>query len=345
MESMANLDCAEWNATLEQFPPSCRDVYFSPEYHQLHALDGTADPACFVAQEGEERLLIPGLRIPILDTAYSDLQTCNGYGGPLATEGVSRDFLERAWNCWRQHSSQAGIVAAFFRLHPLLNNERFLPQDARVVHDRQTIFLDLSGGAAASWANARSQYRNMVNKAQRQGLAVHWNAPSSWDQFETLYGRAMERLEAPAALRFTPAFFKALRSLPSAELASISQGADMEAGSVFLFGTRWCHYHLSARSSTAGNHLHSALLHAAVERAVARDLGGLHLGGGRSTSPEDGLFRFKASTGGQSLNFKVALVIADRKQYQVLCDRWQSVTGYQPSWLLGYRQPREVGSI
>ena len=83
----------------------------------------------------------------------------------MATSDVSRGFIERAWDEWRRHCRRQGIVAAFFRLHPLLQNEQFLPSDARVLSERQTVYVDLAGGAERIWAKSKPQYRNKVNKA------------------------------------------------------------------------------------------------------------------------------------------------------------------------------------
>ena len=344
MNFQANLDGQQWNLALAELPASCRDVYFTPDYHQLHVANGDGRAFCSAVRDAAAVLLIPGLKtaVPPLGPATDetwDLQTCNGYGGPLAAPDASREFLEAAWAGWREDCRERRIVAAFFRLHPLLGNECFLPRDATIVRDRQTVFLDLSAGLDRLWAQAESRYRNMVSKGRREGLRVDWNEPGAWAELESFYNRAMQRLDAPAALRFTPAYFDALRRLPGAELASIRSAGALVAVSAFLFGPVWCHYHLSARDPEAGNHLHSVILQSAIERAAERGAGGLHLGGGRSTSPDDGLFRFKKSTGGQLRDFRVALVVADRSRYETLCRAWQESEGRPPSWLLGYRQP------
>ena len=185
------------------------------------------------------------------------------------------------------------------------------------------------------WKGAKSQYRNMVNKGRRETVAVQWNEPQAWQAFEAFYGRAMHHVEAPAALRFSHGYFTALRLLPGTELCSVQVAGRLAAASVFLFGPLWCHYHLAVRDPEAGNHIHSVILQSAIERACERGLQGMHMGGGRTTAPDDGLLRFKMSTGGQTIEFKVALVIADREKYQTLCHAWQDTTGRPPSWLLG----------
>src|SRR5207253_1064519 len=100
------------------------------------------------------------------DAPLWDLQTCNGYGGPIAATVPGEEAVEQVWKEWRELTRASGGVAAFFRLHPLLGNERLLPRDAMVRIDRPTVHVDLSRGLAAAWKDATSQHRNMVRKAR-----------------------------------------------------------------------------------------------------------------------------------------------------------------------------------
>jgi hypothetical protein len=343
---------AAWQEALAQLPPEARDIYFTPEYHELHAANGDGTASCALVRDHEQMLLVPGLCVPIppglageADLNCFDLQTCNGYGGPLASPNASRDFLERAWPDWRQASRAQGMVAAFFRLHPLLDNARWLPEDAQTIAERSTVYVDLAEGAEASLRKAASKHRNMVNKGRREGVLVEWNDANGWDEFEELYAAAMERLDAPATLRFSSAYFARLRRLPGAELAFVRADGAIQAAAVFLSGPMWCHYHLSARREGTANHLMNCILHAVVERAAGRGLKGLHLGGGRSSAADDSLLRFKLATGGQLLAFKVALVIVNQERYRRLCAQWAEEAGAPPKWLLGYRQPKPSTAI
>lgn len=340
---------AEWKALLAQLPAQCQDVYFRPEYHDLHAANGDGFPFFFSAKEGPAEFLIPGLRVPIPLTyrssspaSYWDLQSCNGYGGPLASPEASTQFLKSAWTQWKIWALENKIVAGFFRLHPLVDNARWLPADAQVILDRHTVFVDLSDGLEQVWLRADSRHRNMVNKGRREGINVQWDAPGDWDEFESLYGASMHRLGAPQALRFSAEYFTCLRKLPGTRLACVRQSDMLAAAAVFMFGPCWAHYHLSARLEGSGNHLTNVILQAAIERAAAAGLQGLHLGGGRTRDPNDTLLRFKNGLGGRLLDFKVALVVTDKDTYGELCSRWARDVGNTPDWLLGYRQPQPL---
>ena len=342
----SRLDNYSWGNALSRLSLPCRDVYFTPAYHELHVANGDGEAFCTSVSEGGAVLLVPGLRTPIsvsrrgYTSSYSDVQSCNGYGGPLASQDATHDFLEEAWAEWRRRCSAEGIVAAFFRLHPVLDNKRWLPADTRVVLDRQTVLVDLTDGLEAAWQRTDPRHRNMVRKGKRENACVRWDDPNGWDEFESLYQEAMARLEAPQSLRFSPAYFAGLRDLAGAELACVRTGGKLDAAAVFMFGPCWSHYHLSARRADSGNHLTNCILQAAIERTAQRGLSGVHLGGGRSRDPLDRLLKFKLSLGGRLLDFRVALVIADADAYNDFCRQWADEVGAMPEWLMGYRQPK-----
>lgn len=314
---MGWLDADRWNHEVAR-----SDVYFSPAYHALHEANGDGRAVCF-ATDG---LLVPGMRIAINDT-LADVQTCNGYGGPLA---IGDGSLAQAWNDWRETARADGIVAGFFRLHPLLGNRALLPADAVVRRERQTVFVDVA-------APPDARHRNMINKARRSEAHVQWT--QNWDAFVALYRQSMERLGGSPSLNFSDAYFAGLRALPGAELAALVDEQGLVAAAVFLWGPQYAHYHLAARRPDAPNYAASFVLQAALERAAERNLVGMHLGGGTTAAPDDPLLRFKRSLGGQLLDFEVALVVADEPAFRELVVGRTQALGREPSWLLGYRQP------
>ena len=329
---------ADWSRWLGAEPPEARDVYFDPAYVALHR---EGRPEAIVVTDGEHRLIVSGLVTPIpgVERSLADLQSPNGYGGPLVTPGAPPAFLAEAWSAWSEAACAAGVVAALFRLHPLLENRAALPAGAAIVADRATVYVALTEGLAAAWDGAESRHRNMVNRGRREGTQPRWNADEDWAAFATLYSAAMDRLSAPARLRFDVEYFQRLRVLDGAELVAVRDGGGLVAAQVFLWGPCWGHYHLAARRPDAPNYVMSLLLQHGLERAAARGLRGLHLGGGATPSPDDGVLRFKRSLGGAELRFELGLVISDVARYRELVQVWERREGRPPNWLLGYRQP------
>lgn len=337
MIRVTTLDTDTWRGSVDGFGPALADIYFTAEYHAMHEANGDGEARASLISDGAARLFVPGLRVP--GSGACDLQTPNGYGGPLANTEATRPFLDEAWLAWRELARSDGIVAALFRLHPLVDNARWLPSSAVVRRERETVFVSLNGGRDGAWGRAETRHRNMVNKARRLGAAVEWNPPDGWSVFEPMYDAAMQRLQASPALRFSPPYFAALRSSSRAELALIRDDKGVAGAAVFFFGPRWAHYHLSARRPDAPNFATNALLQAAIERASDRRLDGLFLGGGTTNLIDDPLLRFKSSLGGERRDFHIALVVCDDEAYRHLIAGWRARSGRAPRWLLGYREP------
>lgn len=326
---------AQWSKTLEQINKP--DVYFSWGYHALHS-STVASPLAVLVRDGANALFIPGMKsqIPQASGAW-DLQTPNGYGGPLSTSSCDSAFIEGAWATARTKLSQAGCVAAFFRLHPLLDNP-LLPNDADKKFDRETIAVNLTGGIQSVLQRADGRHRNMVRKAEQSGAQVRTNEPNDWKDFIALYAEAMERLSATDSLRFLPAYFAALASLPECQLFSLRDGERLVAAATFLEGPAYSHYHLSARTPDAPNYATNWLIHAGIEHAVSKALRAMHLGGGRTPAADDALFKFKSSIGSERKQFSVARVIVNPDAFSNLENSWAKRTGRSPRWLLGYRE-------
>jgi hypothetical protein len=333
----------DWCDALARFPAESCDVYFTPAFQAAHGAAQGCEPCCSLVEEGDHALLIVGLQVPIDSSsgeAEWDLQTCsNGYGGALATPQADRGFLERAWAAWAVELGRRGAVAAFFRMHPLMSDLEWLPPTAIVRRDRETVFVDLSDGRLDAWERSTGRHRNMVRKAWRQQVVVEWNTTGAWAAFESLYQQAMQSIGAPERFRFSSQYFETLRRVPDAEVALASDARGPMGGAVFLNGPRWCHYHLAARRRDSGNAGANIVIQAAIDRAADRRLVGVHLGGGRSTSADDALLRFKMSLGGRLTPYHVALVAIQPDRLATRNRAWADRNGRPPEWLLGYRQP------
>jgi len=331
---------ASWDDEVSQLCGGTPDVYFSAAYHHLHEIAGDGAATASIVGDGDGRLIVPGLRVPIPGTDCWDLQSCNGYGGPLAHARAVPSTLGPAWKEWAEESRSTGGVAGFFRLHPLLDNARWLPADAVVRDDRSTVYVPLAAGLKSVWAQADSRHRNMVNRGRRSGPPPEWNSEFAWESFPHLYCTAMERVNAPARLRFGIPHFSFLRSMPGVDLVSVTDDAGVVAAAIFLFGARWAHYHLAARRPDAANYVGNVILQAGIERACMKGLDGLHLGGGVTSADEDPLLRFKRSLGGELRPFRIARVVCNQSVFERLAT--QAGPGAS-DWLLPYRRPSGGG--
>jgi len=336
-------DRAEWAAEVERFGPLA-DVYFSAGYVHAYEENGDGLGRCAIVREGEASLVVPYLEcaLPGREDGF-DVQGAYGYGGPLL-QGPP-DFVARAWAAIELAWSKAGAVAAFFRLHPLLDQRAWLGEGWTTVEDRKTLSVDLRQGATAAFASPRTgNHRNMVARARRAGLVVRREVLDDrrLEAFAGLYGETMLRLGAAESYQFGAPYFRSLATGLGSHLELFSaerSSGETEGMALAMWGPRWGHYHLSARAADADNCGTNLILQAVAEAAEARGLHALHLGGGRSPAPDDSLLRFKERIGTAQHSFRTARRILSPARYEDEIERWSRQQGRPPSWFLGYRQP------
>lgn len=326
-----------WDMAASALTNGATDTYFTAAYHNLCEAAGDGTGIAMLTDCGGPELFVAGMRVDIPGTNRWDIQSCNGYGGPLASAESSRNALERAWGEWIDAGRTAGAVAAFFRMHPLVENVRWLPADATVRADRDTVYVPLERGVADAWERAGSRHRNMVSRARKTGATIEWNTSDLWDSFVPLYRSAMTRLSAPSRLNFGSEYFATLKTMRGVEIVGTTDSDGLVSAAIFLFGPRWAHYHLAARREGAPNFAGNFLVQAGIERAGELRLDGVHLGGGVTPQHDDPLLRFKRSVGGELRQFHTARVVIDAAAFNSLSEAASSVAAAK--WLLPYRHP------
>ena len=263
----------------------------------------------------------------ILNQPWFDIEAAYGYGGPLANTDAA-DFLGEAQRAFDQWCADQGVVAEFLRLHPLLENQRWLSPKVELVYDRETVAMGLAGtdGTEANPLPANAAARNMLQRARKLGVRVtEYSARQVFERFARLYLTTMDRLNADEFYYFDDDYFSRLRKLveESGFLLVAEQDDEWLAAAVFLQGSTWLHYHLSAADYTkrvpgAVN----LLLFTAAQIGSQQGLKGLHLGGGTTRSPEDSLLRFKGSMADRRHSFYIGKRVHNPEAYNWLRTTW-----------------------
>jgi hypothetical protein len=345
----AVLDATEWRDVLLRLPESQRDIYFTPEWLALHRRERSITAHLYAYESGSSVLAYPFLlrsfsRIGerALGETLCDLETAYGYGGPVAS-GAADGFLAEAWSAFDAWCKAHRVVAEFVRLHPLLDNGKLLPAEARRSQDRETISIDLvevTEGAEPYSAKAR----NMIRRALRSGATVvSLSGMDALEQFRQMYEATMRRLGAGDFYYFGDHYFQWLGRLVETDgvMLGVQHEGQCVAAAMFLKGPRWMHYHLAA-SEKSGRvpGAMNLLLHEAARLGASLGLELLHLGGGTTADTADPLFLFKRSMGTQRHVFQIAKRVRDQEKYDELGRIWREVhnkTGPEvPNKLLYY---------
>ena len=271
---------------------------------------------------------------PVPGTAFRDIETAYGYGGPVATS-TDRDFLRAAWAEYGGICADTGVLAEFMRFHPMVDNARF--HGAVASFNRQTVWVDLLRPNVSDGFKSRA--RTAARKAEKAGVTIEWvDGPRFLETFPAMYDTHMKWIGASPAYFFPRAYHEALAALPDARLALAFLDGAAIAGSIFLIDGHLMEYHLSAsnregRDRSATN----LILLAAAGLGWAEGCRVLHLGGGNSDAPDDPLFFFKCGFSSGRADYRIAGTVHHREAYDALSRAWLAENGSLPQRTLFFR--------
>lgn len=287
-----------------------QDIYYQREYAELYAVESELFE--FVFQEKAQSVVFRGLKRridqvaghPVKGKAFFDLETPYGYGGPLSNT-TDPAFLQRAFSAYRKHCQAENIVCEFIRFHPF--NSLAKKNELFDMHfeERQVVVVDLS----LSQDERRAQYskttRNIVKRAAKRLTVSQIDNDNS--VFKNMYYQTMTRNQANEFYYFDESYFEKLFRISGVTLIGTQLDDVYASAGYFMCGGELAHYHLSANnnelSKENGNYL---LLDAAFDHAKELGCKYMMLGGGRTSSPDDNLFRFKSKFSPIYLPFYIA---------------------------------------
>jgi len=224
---------------------------------------------------------------------YFDFSSPYGCGGWLV-EGTRKKELFSTYEYWCQKNN---IISEFIRFHPVLRNHLHSSDYYEIKPLGRTITLDLSSPEII-WANFTSKNRNMIRKAQKNGIRIYnGRFPEIFETFREVYNGTMQKDKAGDYYYFNKAFYESICNdlSENAQVFYAIHDEKIIAASIMLSANGKMNYHLSGSlqeySSFAPTNL---LLYKAALWAQANGCKTLYLGGGLG-GHEDSLFKFKKS--------------------------------------------------
>ncbi|OPX98271.1 MAG: FemAB family protein [Syntrophorhabdus sp. PtaU1.Bin002] len=344
---IGTVEAQAWRESLTRFQTT--DIYFLPEYHRVHELNGEGRAQAFVFQSGEHLLFYPFLVRPIDSVrqpddslVWYDIETVYGYSGPLSTT-MDMSFLTEAWQAFENWCNDNHIVAEFIRFNPFAGNHRYVTDSSAITLDRETVAIRLGYSETELWKKYPSGHRTKIRKAIKDGLVCR-ETPfgENIELFQRIYEGTMSYVGATSYYLFPKAFFCSVRDLVGDRtklFIVLDKGKAVAAAMFFVFGDKM-HYHLGGSDADLrGSRPNNLLFHAVATWANENGLAWLHLGGGRTSDPSDSLFAFKSSVSRDRLPFYVGKRIHNREIYDSLCAEWLSrnKVSERPNYFLLYR--------
>lgn len=310
-----------------------KDIFSHPDYLKLFEDFEGNIPLYFYYGTNLNFILIPYFKRLIrspqpnanLDRSqqFYDLISPWYFGGPIHNIKDKALLLELFSNFKKEfeiYCQEQNIVTEFQRLNPLLGNDKLYQKDPGLFYDREVVYLDLTKDLSQLSKEYTRHTRKNINKAKAKELRVY--SDYDFKKFTQLYWGSMDRKEARKFYYFNETFFHQLFVTFRDEIKLFHVDYDNKTicSSIELGKGLILHDYLRG---TDPNFLLLRPNDIIVDEMIkwAKDAGYKYfvLGGGNSSSPEDGLFRFKKSFSSTTSSFYLYKKIHNLNKYKELC--------------------------
>lgn len=330
IEIVTIAESIKWDSIVNSFPDY--DIYYLSGYVKAFELHGDGSPLLFYAHDNFNRAIcVLMLRDIAKDFRFSgiipkgefyDMVTPYGYGGFIFDTTPSVDFLDHLKSAFFDALNKIRVISVFFRFHPVFKNADYHRKMIDVVDLGKTISIDLTS-ADVIWENIISKNRNMIRKAEKNGIVI--KHAKSLDllvnKFLPIYNATMAHDNAEEYYYFPQVFYESIDHdlNENYEVFFAEYDSKIIAASIMLFANGRLNYHLSGslidyRRLAPSN----LLLYKAAIWGQENGCQTFHLGGGVG-SGEDNLYKFKAAFNRNSdCRFSIGKLIVNHEKYDRL---------------------------
>lgn len=331
MIRLYNLSEAEqWDACVKSFAEW--DVYYPSGYVKAFHIHGDGDPYLLYYEDNGLRAIYVYMRRPTALPEVYDSVTPYGYGGVLFEGDATEENRKAFWEAYVLKMHEENIVDNFVRYHPVLRNAESMKAVSNVIDLGKTIAFDLSSPEVI-WENIISKNRNMIRKAEKNGIEIHHGKGLKlFKDFRRIYNATMDKDNAEEYYYFGEQFYESIHNdlRDNYEIFYAVLNGEIIAMSIMLYGNKQMHYHLSGSMIEYRNLAPSnLLLYQAALWGCEHGFKTFHLGGGVG-SGEDNLYKFKAAFNKNSdYQFSIGKQVFDQEKYDELVKiRRESDSGF-----------------
>ena len=342
-------DAIEWNNLLDRIPSDRKDFYFTPEYYSLYQSYGDGEARCFVFEKDGEMGLYPFLKNPItplgynLEKEYYDIQGAYGYNG-LISSTDDKEFITEFWQSFDKWCQKNDTVAEFMRFHPLIKNHLLGEGHFQLIHDRNTVYLDLTKPEEDIFAGFDKGTRQHIRKAAKTiEIRPAERTEVNIQIFNRIYRENMEHVNSIPYLFFNLQHFRNMFEMENIEFFIAWKG-DIPIAcysglvSEFYYGN-YLRASLTDYNRTGVNTL---MYWSMIQSAKAHGCHYVHFGGGTSGDPNNSLLHYKMNFSKTLSEFWIGKKIHNQVVYDQIVEQWKQKhpKSYEAHkvMLLGYRE-------
>ncbi len=298
------------------------DFYHTQSYHLL---EKEHRPVLCVLTFGTDFIAIPFIIRAIPNSIYFDCTSAYGYSGPFSnlefrtlTAEKRTQFKEELLLFFKENN----IIAAFSRLHPLIDNQSIFDDFGTVKDVNKTVAIDLRLSLEEQKHQYRKSNKYELNQLRKNGFEViETKSKEAIDAFVAIYHQAMNRLGASKEYYFDADYFDCFldNKCFDTKLLIAKKDGEIIAGAIFTISNKIMQYHLAGTAEKFNKMAPMKLiLDEARLLGNSLNLDFLHLGGGVSGSDKDSLFQFKTGFSYDKYQFKTWHLVVDQAKYDHL---------------------------
>lgn len=307
------------------------DIYYLPEYGHLCETMEEGKCELFAYESDAGRIINMFIKRPvpweINGEVYYDIVTPYGYGGPIIVKEANRERLKREYaESFALFCQKNKIVSEFIRFHPIFQNHLDVDESYDVIYSRHTVGTNLRDYEDPVQKEFAKSLRRDNRKAADKGVIVSLNPqPDSLKVFRKLYEETMDRNHAEAMYYFGDDYYHILETELRSYILEVQLLFESEiiASEIYFTAGDILHAHLLGSNVKmleleAGGLLEAAAANWGKEHGYRY----IHHGGGRSSDPEDALFRYKKKFGKNTeFEFYIGRKIWNKDIYNALVQK------------------------
>lgn len=327
-----------WNKIINKVNLKDIDTYFDANFFFINQYDFDSRQIMYVYSE-KNNIWVNTFTLnkinkyfkSTLNRDFFDIETPYGYGGPLSNN-KNRNFLNSAQSSFFKWCLKNNIIIEFVRFHPLIRNHEIYDLIDKVEYNRTTYSINFK-----EFKLQKNKYdtktRNMIKKFHKNDYKILLSSSKKdFDKFIGLYKKNMIDKKTSIFYLFSKDYFNKLFKFIQKKgflLCAFDKKNKLIGGSIFLFSSKYLHYHLSSTLKDikyAGTN--NAILDRAISIGINKNLTQLHLGGGNRDL--DSLSKFKEKMSNQKNSFYIGKKIYNHDVYKNLINIWYNEKGIQP---------------
>lgn len=318
-----NVNSKKWNEIVRS--SFIHDFHHTAFYHTL---ENKHSAVMLYLEERNDFIALPLLIREIEGTEWFDATSVYGYCGPISNKrftDLNLSIIKQFVNETKTYFQNNNIIAAFSRLHPLIDQRTVFNNFGTIEELNKTVSIDLTISPEVQRKQYRKSNKSELNQLRRKGFIIEEaKSKAEVDTFIAIYTETMDKVGAGAEYYFSNSYFHLF--LKNSDFESKLLLAKFEgkivAGAIFTISNKIMQYHLAGTSEEFMKDTPMKLiLDEARLLGNTLNLQALHLGGGVGGQDSDSLFRFKSGFSKNFCQFSVWKQINDQEKYDFLVNQ------------------------